>query len=299
MKVLGYSERGLVNALFYEMRFSVHGTDMLRAFLENARFVHPGDRLNPFTHATVLIEQSFSDFGDADAVILLDGESSKQCVFVEAKVKTCGEAEWRIEDEWADFLGMLEDACPTSNLFVQLYRKARLTGLLLNRQHHLPRNILGQRWSLGQNSVVNRAADRLAGYAADARFLALIPEDRVRAHQFFSTSTADLSPVLADWNSSWVKWGYLTWADIHSMCSRAPDRWPLTIDCFVHNEGQIFADANQQQQAFRAGTLVNWVGTCGTLQAVVKRRGRRNSRIRATGGQEFVVPNHELRACTR
>ncbi|OFV68089.1 MAG: hypothetical protein SCAL_000729 [Candidatus Syntrophoarchaeum caldarius] len=56
-----------------------------------------------------MIEQSFSDFGDADAVILVNNQGDKEAVFIEAKVKTSQKPYWSILEEFEDFkIGILE-----------------------------------------------------------------------------------------------------------------------------------------------------------------------------------------------
>jgi hypothetical protein len=91
MRIIGYSERGAVNALLYEIAYAPNSAELLQRLLARARFPLAGGP-GPVETATVLMEQSLSDFGDADAILLLDGSGGKSAVFLEAKVKGFGEA---------------------------------------------------------------------------------------------------------------------------------------------------------------------------------------------------------------
>ena len=130
MKTIGYSERGVLNSLIYEITFADDSIRLLLRLLETCHF--------PFTQASwnadaaeLLIEQSFSDFGDADAVALLKGDRPK-VVFLEAKIKSSQRKTWHIDDEYAAFRDKMTTRVSSSNLFAQLYFKARLVDSLRN-----------------------------------------------------------------------------------------------------------------------------------------------------------------------
>ena len=99
---MGYSERGVLNSFLYEIRYDHNGLDLINEFFTKVSF--------PYTNAnfkveeiTILIEQSFSDFGDADTVLLIDNYGKRQTIFVEAKVKTYCRKSWRIDEEFNRF----------------------------------------------------------------------------------------------------------------------------------------------------------------------------------------------------
>jgi hypothetical protein len=69
MRVIGYSERGAINALFYEIAYSNRPTELLKEFLALAKFSTTESIGASLTDARVLMEQSLSDFGDGDAVV--------------------------------------------------------------------------------------------------------------------------------------------------------------------------------------------------------------------------------------
>jgi len=126
----GYSERGIINTLFYEMSLSGDSLKILKDFLSYIKI--PPDHSFEVTNnskAEIIIEHSLSDFGDADAIILIENGQKKQAVFIEAKVKTF-QGRWNIEEQFVKFVsGLTENDPPkgfTSNLFVQLFFKNKL-----------------------------------------------------------------------------------------------------------------------------------------------------------------------------
>jgi len=133
MEIIGYSERGLLNSLFYEIMYSKNNLELFNEFLSLISFPYDSVYFN-VNDAKILVEQSFSDFGDADSVVLLDNSQSKQCVFIEAKVKTSQRKTWSIEKEFETFIeGSNQGKVSSSNLFVQLYYKVRLIKALQNK----------------------------------------------------------------------------------------------------------------------------------------------------------------------
>ena len=83
MDILGYSERGAMNALFYGIALN-NDIESMKKFMELANI--EGD----YTDFKVYSEFSLSDFGDPDMVIIADkNEGGKEVFFIEAKV-SCG-----------------------------------------------------------------------------------------------------------------------------------------------------------------------------------------------------------------
>jgi hypothetical protein len=284
MKILGYSERGVVNSLLFEICRSPDSLARLRRLLDDCRFPDRSAGIGSFGDATILIEQSFSDFGDADAVLLLDGDL-RQCVFVEAKVKTCGRGVWSIDEEWESFLTLLQNGECSSNLFWQLYSKQRLVRRL--RGERSPA-ILNRRWSLGANRVVKRAAELVRQYTSSTWYLAIVPDHAGAMKDFFCARRTQIQNVLPDFN--WSHWGYLTWQSVYDMCRAETCDWFGALQCFEHNEGQIFGSP-QGPVAFRAGDKVRYGQDGGNRIAIVRRRGRRNSRVILADGSDELVSN--------
>jgi len=124
---------------------------------------------------TIFIEQSFSDFGDADALLLIDNDNVKQSLFIEAKVKTSQQKFWSIEDEFNSFNDEIrkfykrtkENKLSSSNLFTQLYRKLRFYNAmkadgidLLKRGVNFPKCSSKEIKKIGKNKVVLRESKK-------------------------------------------------------------------------------------------------------------------------------------------
>ena len=109
------------------IRYSQNNLGLLNGFLSLISFPYGNKVRFDINEAKVLIEQSFSDFGDADSLLLLDSGQNRQCVFAEAKVKTSQQGSWSIKREFDIFEdGIKRNEVSSSNLFVQLYYKVRL-----------------------------------------------------------------------------------------------------------------------------------------------------------------------------
>ena len=133
MEIIGYSERGLINSLFYEIKYSKNSLKLFNEFMSLISFPYLNNIDFLIKDITIFIEQSFSDFGDADAVFLIDNNGRKQSIFIEAKVKTFHRLSWSIEKEFKNFdEGIKQDKVSSSNLFTQLYHKLRLIRALKN-----------------------------------------------------------------------------------------------------------------------------------------------------------------------
>lgn len=249
MDIWGYSERGALNALFYESTYTADPNATLAAILQEATF--PFTTLQPVLgRAEILMEQSFSDFGDADAVLLIRGEPEEtgSVVFIEAKVKTAQAGPWRIEEEFKNFEQGMESTIHSSNLFTQLYHKQRLVEALrtcdatlgpLQEGIPFPACSSKTRRKIGTNPVVLRATQRLQRYLSKGQsvyYLALVPDSAAniaafcpKLHAAFHFST------LGPWNMS--TFGYMTWEQVKACCATL--NLKRTLDVLAYNEGQI------------------------------------------------------------
>ena len=248
MNLYGYSERGIVNALFYDIRYAANADALLLQLLEQAVFPLTGSS-PPLGTVTVLIEQSFSQFGDADAVILVSSPHGNAAVFVEAKVKHAQSSDWCLSNEFAKFEGGLRGKVNSSNLFTQLYHKQRMVSCL--KRHgigELQQGIEFPSWStrpirkIGNNHVVLSAVEYIRQHSENVFFLMLIPEKEERAASFFTDTlqSAGLSTAPA-WDPS--SYGYLTWATVQEFCKE--QKLATALDAFHYNEGQIFSSKPQ------------------------------------------------------
>lgn len=288
IEIRGYSERGMLNAMCYEMRHSSNGLKLLRNFLQLCNFPDRKPKFDDFRSAKLLIEQSFSDFGDLDLLILLDG-SRKQSVLLEAKVKTYQSNSWTIQSEWTKFKRV---SVPRSNLFLQLYRKMRLLRKVHDIGTTLEGDPIASRWSLGNNGIVREAAIQLSQYCSEAWLVALVPDSKTNVHKLFQTQLSSPPPNLPDWESTNV--GYLTWEELDAHCRSHPSDWPDSLANFEYNHGQIFG-AESSLGTPPPGTTVTFDSATGPQEVVVKNRGSHNTRVSFPDGRTEKVPNKQLR----
>lgn len=86
MKIIGYSERGAMNALFYGMALDKEqGEESLKRFINELALI-PGE----FSDFELYNEFSLSDFGDPDFMIKAKDEKGQDVIFfIEAKASCC------------------------------------------------------------------------------------------------------------------------------------------------------------------------------------------------------------------
>lgn len=246
MKITGYSERGVINALFYEITNKNHSTELLQEFLAQARFPAGGPIKVGLTDAQVLIEQSLSDFGDADAVLLLDSAKSKTAVFLEAKVKPSQVQRWALRDEFRTFEEgqQKEHQLSSSNLFTQLYHKTRFVAGLrsggvaaLQTGLEFPPCSTKTVRRIGSNPVVLKAVGAIEPYCGQVWYLGLVPDTESNVNDFFQDLVAVPPPAgLIGWDAT--HWGGLSWEVVSKFC--ASEGLTKTGAVLEFNAGQIY-----------------------------------------------------------
>jgi hypothetical protein len=234
--VRGYSERGMINSICSEIRYSPVGSKLLSDFLDLCTFPHRKPDFTNFRSATLIVEQSFSDFGDLDLLILLEGNCA-QAVCLEAKVKTYAPSSWTVQKEWKKFREPKNNKDRRSNLFTQLYRKWLLKKVQ-KMDEEMAADELARRWSLGDNEVVRKAAHLLSSNCAEAWMVALVPDSKTNTQAFFESELSSPPPGLSDWE--YRDFGYLTWQELAEHCEKHANEWPDTVANFQYNRGQIF-----------------------------------------------------------
>lgn len=292
LKLCGYSERGMINALCYEMCYSPDSLRLVREFLNLFTFPFSKPDFEGVESATFVVEQSFSDFGDLDLLILLNG-SKKQAVLLEAKVKTSQTNDWSIVPQWAAFCDLPKATAQTSNLFMQLYRKMRLIEKIRSDSEAVEPNDRMPRASLGQNLVVASAVEQLKPYCSQTWFVALVPENKDRAQQFFERELP--KPIDAPgWDHRTM--GFVTWEEVEEHMLERPEDWPHTLQNFERNKGQIYGPAVQavEQRPPPPGSPVSWLSGSECKTGVVKNRGRLNTRVALTDSASEKVANNLL-----
>lgn len=244
MEILGYSERGLLNSLFFEMKYVKNSIRAFNDFLSLITFPFGGVDYS-ISNIAVLIEQSFSDFGDADAVLLLDNKKDKQAIFIEAKVKTALRKSWNLYGEFMRFEArIVKNKVSSSNLFTQIYHKLRLVeGLNKGGKKYLESGITFPPFSsktkrkIGCNEVVLRAIEKVEPYTEQTYYVALVPDQKTNVENFFSTYIEKRIPLDLSYDDL-KHWGYLTWEEVEGFCRKKDLR--ETIKVFDFNKGQVY-----------------------------------------------------------
>lgn len=180
MDIIGYSERGAMNALFYGMALDKkNGESAMKKFIKLAGI---GGEFNDFM---IYNEFSLSDFGDPDLIITAKDESGKFVVFfVEAKA-SCGKY-YNLQEQKIhhDEYMRGEDKYwqgHASNLFFQLRLKNLFweyhLGKMPERKERNDRlvNSRGRERKIGKNVVVKKI-EGVINLCDVAFYIAIIPE---------------------------------------------------------------------------------------------------------------------------
>jgi hypothetical protein len=245
MQILGYSERGIINALFYDIQKSKDAETLLEMLLLLAEFPFVSDAAFRVVSAEILIEQSFSDFGDADVVLLINTGEHRISVFIEAKVKPSQISRWLIDDEFSQFVSGTQSKLHSSNLFTQLYYKLQMTtALRLGGLSALKDGVQFSQVSskilrkIGNNAVVLRAAAKVQEYLDRTYYLSIVPDKPSNVNRFFNNAFKQaIFTDLVGWNI--MHYGYLTWLDIEGFCTK--HGLTNTLEVLRFNEGQIYS----------------------------------------------------------
>lgn len=156
MKIVGYSERGAMNALFYGMAFSNKKEDM-QAFLSLAGINEV------FRDASFFMEPSLSGYGEPDLIVsAVTSKEEKVVIFVEAKVST-GNV-YDLQKVKNEFLTAPDKN--HNNLFYQLYAKQLL---FRNRFNDVSKK-------LGKNARVLKLFKETILAAQKAYYVAIVPD---------------------------------------------------------------------------------------------------------------------------
>ena len=162
MKILGYSERGIINSLIFSI-----GEDktLMDAFISLINIPEIEKLKGTAKDYTILLEQSFSRFGDADLVIIIHYENPEdnKVLFIEGKVKTYQRKLWSLEKQFEKFEVADRYDGYSSNLFFQLHLKK----LMFENLSEIITNggIDELRYSdyrkMGDNPIVKKAFEKL------------------------------------------------------------------------------------------------------------------------------------------
>ena len=177
MEILGYSERGAMNALFYGIAIAM---DLKAA----NTFVSMCGIKEQYEDFDFYIECSLSEFGSPDLVIIAKKTNGKlEAIFVEAKVSCGNEFNiQKVKDEHDEYIsGSVYKKGRTSNLFFQLRLKdyffRKIHGKDISHIPQLIRNSGNHKRSNGNNEIVLKLVD-IIKQCSEAKYIALIPKQK-------------------------------------------------------------------------------------------------------------------------
>jgi len=244
VRVCGYSERGIFNALLYDIGFSLDPVAALAGLLSLVCVPGAAVDFSGLEGAEVLVEQSLSDFGDADVILLLHGAGWHRVVFIEGKVKPSQRSSWTAQSAWRDFQARRSGSLDSSNLFTQLYHKVRFISTLrkggvgaLQQGVPFPACSTNELRKLGSNPVVLRAARMIEAYASEAFYVAAVPDSLSNLIDFYA---GELAKGPADDVTEWdiTGWGFVSWEQVEKYCRQ--HGLHSTVRTFDFNRGQIY-----------------------------------------------------------
>lgn len=197
MKIIGYSERGAMNALFYGMALDCeNGKNAMKKFLEIASI----EEVGKYVDFDLFIEFSLSEFGSPDlAIVARTEEETKEVFFIEAKASCEKHFDLAVQKKHhIDYMekGNYGDG-HASNLFFQLRQKNYFFEKEVKKHeikdlHERLRDSRGRERSIGTNGVVRKFIDELQ--CDKAHFIAIIPDDK-EIHEYNGKSFHEMTAI--------------------------------------------------------------------------------------------------------
>lgn len=201
MKLYGYSERGVINAIFYEA-YHKNKCCFFKELLESITlpyYSNPNFFKNPsLIIEEILIDQSFSSyFGTSDIVIIgKNQKSEKFVVFFEAKVKTEQSPTWNIK----------KNNSIVPNLFNQILLKIQLVQQINSNGQitfFTPKN---KQKSIGKNKIVLKAVS-LIKKAKHYFYITLTPDNQNNLNSFYNEFPQNLTNFM-NFNNNMITHSY-------------------------------------------------------------------------------------------
>lgn len=238
MKILGYSERGIINSFI----FSIGEDKELMSKFINKITVHESFKLGNPKRYTVLLEQSFSDFGDADMVIIIhykdkevEKAEDKIVLFIEGKVNTSG-SNWIIKTQHDKYIQKKEYKGYSSNLFYQLYFKKQLIDNWPDIKNDLEKDTKDRKVAIqsffrkrkiGNNPIVHKAFNLIE--CKEAYYIGIVPTKQSEIDNFDGKIDFDMS--------------FLSWEKVEEFCEENKEQHAClekVLDIFDYNDQQIY-----------------------------------------------------------
>lgn len=200
MKIVGYSERGAMNALFY----GIAQADDKKAFAKFLKIIGIED--DHVSDVEFFMEFSLSEFGSPDLLVTFNANEQKHILFIEAKT-SCGK-KYELEKAFENYEKRKERKPGySSNLYYQLSMKNLFF-------ENLPKSIDingiedsdGRTHKIGDNFVVKAICNKIKDSKV-AHYIAIVPKSDIPSdapkyvkHIFWEDlfNCSELNPYLKD-----------------------------------------------------------------------------------------------------
>jgi hypothetical protein len=240
VKVYGYSERGIFNSIVY---FLNEKPEHISRFIDVLKLSEDIIEIEA-TIFTFLIEQSFSDFGTCDLVIVAENQRHKRksVIFIEGKIKT-NQTNFTLRKHFEKLKECKEKYNGiSSNIFVQLYYKHLLycvirenkedtSGLKINNL--LKKNNDMER-KIGSNEIVKKAVDIIKD-ASNAIYIAILPTNNDKCNELKIDFIELNKTFFCEQNMPTDKIKCVTWEDVEQIFTDN-----FVSENFEYNRGQIY-----------------------------------------------------------
>lgn len=222
MEILGYSERGIINSLIFCIGEDIA---LMNKFIKLFKIPELTDLGFPEDY-TILLEQSFSRFGDADLILILHYKNPehKKVIFIEGKVKTFQAKHWYLNREYLKYNKKEKYTGYSSNLFFQL----RLKKLLIDEKENITTNGFAKESTfndirkIGNNFIVKKAFELIN--CSKAYYIGLIPSTEKEIEAFKLENNTGLH--------------FLSWGKVEQFSKE--NNLEKVIKIFSFNKGQIY-----------------------------------------------------------
>jgi hypothetical protein len=242
MKILGYSERGIINSLIFSIGEDkeFEGNSLMRRFISEITLPEKLEIGSPINY-TILLEQSFSRFGDADLVIIIHYKKTEddKVLFIEGKVKTSQRKHWSLKGEFERYFEKDQYEKKekyngySSNLFFQLYLKKLMFDncTLPIFKSGVTEPKFGDNRKIGDNKVVLEALEKIKK-CKEAYYIGIIPSTNDEIEDLISDN---------DYKIEKLKLYFLSWKTVHEFC-KSEEKLKKVLDVFEYNKEQIYKE---------------------------------------------------------
>lgn len=201
-KLNGYSERGIMNAVFYHIALK-KDTDLLEKIINEANI----EGIDEIDSVSFFMEGSLSKFGDPDLVIKIVNKTGTHIIFVEAKVSSYPGIQKAYEGFQKSIKSKEASKNYFSNLFYQLYAKALFVKWDEDRLINGDKDIRGVERKRGENDVVKDFVTEIKDSSYHYHYCAIIPDDIPTEDKYIHPFKETCLPEIpADVTISYISW---------------------------------------------------------------------------------------------